>query len=257
MSKTCAAVYWRLTVVSTIYSRTDGATPSLRIRKLIGPPMRRAVFSVSLIDMANAARTILYKLRTPASPPNIINKEMPLASINATNRVLLTSLVSAGAQTSKRCRDAAFSRSNSGGHGSRTNIFRAYRKPSAEPHRPPTSPSVGEIPLFTDAIRGPTPMEKPYVFMALYTGNLHASKKTTPPTLPTHAEDFHTGQPPRWVRILLFRRRSSLFTAIANARAGPEDAKRISRRAPQVQCAPGDAIKKICKFACAYRQFCT
>ena len=72
--------------------------------------MRRNVFTTSLRNMVRAARTLLYKVRPLAAvstvPPEAIAK--PPGFPNATNRSLLTPLISAGTQTAKRCRDAAY-----------------------------------------------------------------------------------------------------------------------------------------------------
>ena len=227
---------------SQLLYTNDDRTLTLQLQKLISPLMRRKVILCSLLEIVNAAKTLFYKVR--ALPPALTRPVGPptpmVGTRNAPNRMLLTPLISAGTQTAKRCRDAAYAPST----GS-----------SQEQHPPAPSQasqsSLGSAPSQIGATAPPA-IQKPYIRRAQY---MNAEPKPKPAPTP-QTDDLRTGCPSPWETILLFRNESTLFNAIKNAHTGPDETRTVFHCAFSARCSSPAGLRKICKFAAAYHQFC-
>ena len=100
---------------NTLLYAVGDKTLTDRVRKPEPPLMRRKASTSPLMELVRATRTLLYKLRPlgPSESSPVANDPNTAKFSNAANRAFLNPLVSAGTQTAKRCRDAAFSQQSS------------------------------------------------------------------------------------------------------------------------------------------------
>ena len=250
-------------------SSPNADTFRIKFQTMITPILRKRVFTTTLLETVNAGARIYTALRLSpqtgvtvhAKAPQPIPKYgKPYATQNATRRAFLNSTVSSHSFAGLQRRSLAFSQPPP----------HAGKQP---PHRPTqvTAPSQHSTQIDTSQTNGgslpatgidqtpPFPPTPPVGTPTYIAQTLYACAATKPilPVQKARIFQFHSGSPTPWSVFSLFSSVSPVFSMLEQSLVPIETAQSVVECCFAARCSTQKGLLRICKFAAAYRQFCS